>query len=87
MDDVMVDVTGIPGVEVDDEVTLVGCDGDRRIGIGDLARWCGTIPYEILCGIGRRVARTYRQGPVPVVPAVRGTPAATEASADASKPA
>lgn len=68
MDYIMVDVTGIPGVEVDDEVTLVGRDGDERVTVHDLARWCGTIPYEILCGIGRRVARTYRQGPALATP-------------------
>ena len=68
MDYIMVDVTGIPGVEVDDEITLVGRDGDERIGVVDLAHWCGTIPYEILCGIGRRVARTYRQGPAVATP-------------------
>ena len=62
MDYVMVDVTHIPGVRVDDEVTLVGRDGEARLGIEDLARWGDTIPYEILCGIGRRVVRTYRGG-------------------------
>ena len=63
MDYAMVDVTDIPGVRVDDEATLVGRDGDETIGVADLARWADTIPYEILCGIGRRVHRTYAQGP------------------------
>ena len=64
MDYAMVDVTDIPGVRVDDEATLVGRDGDERIGVADLAGWADTIPYEILCGIGRRVMRTYAEAPV-----------------------
>ena len=79
MDYVMVDVTHIPGVRVDDEVTLVGRDGAERVGVEDLARWADTIPYEILCGIGRRVLRTYRSGPPAAV--------AGEGSASGSVPA
>jgi alanine racemase len=86
MDYVMVDVTHIPGVRVDDEVTLVGRDGEARLGIEDLARWGDTIPYEILCGIGRRVVRTYRGGasesplaPLSAAGTVAGTVAATVA--------
>lgn len=78
MDYVTVDVTGIPGVSVDDEVTLVGRDGDEEVSVADLATWSGTIPYEILCGIGRRVARTYRQSGRPRTP---GVPAAADESA------
>ena len=62
MDYVMVDVTSIPGVRVDDEVTLVGRDGDASISMAELAGWADTITYEILCGLGRRVVRTYRDG-------------------------
>ena len=83
MDYVMVDVTHIPGVRVDDEVTLVGRDGEHSIGIDDLARWADTIPYEILCGLGRRVVRTYREGPPE---AVRPRRAASRRSATASAP-
>jgi alanine racemase len=46
-----VDVTGIAGVVVGDEVVLLG-DG---VSAGDHARWCGTIAYEILCGVRGRV--------------------------------
>jgi alanine racemase len=74
MDYVTVDVTRIPGVEVDDVVTLVGADGDLRIRVEDLANWGETISYEILCGIGRRVVRTYVDGSRPVAPP--GPPAA-----------
>jgi alanine racemase len=61
MDWIMLDVTGIEGVAVGDEVTLLGPDpmGDC-ISAEELAEKAGTIPYEILCGIStRRVRRVY----------------------------
>ncbi len=42
-----------------DEVILVGEDGDERITCEDLAQWAGTIPYEILTNINTRVPRVY----------------------------
>jgi alanine racemase len=60
MDYATVDVTDIPDVVVGDRVTLVGRDGDDEILMTDVARWAGTIPYEIPCRFGRRVARLYR---------------------------
>jgi alanine racemase len=80
MDYVMVDVTHIPGVRVDDEVTLVGRDDGARIGVEDLARWADTIPYEILCGIGRRVVRTYRDSTTDPTAAPSWGPAAAAAT-------
>ena len=62
MDYAMVDVSHIADVEVDDEVTLVGRDGDLEVRVEDLAAWAETIPYEIICGLGRRVVRTYVEG-------------------------
>jgi alanine racemase len=62
MDYVMVDVTDVPAVRVGDEVTLLGRDGEKRIGAQDLAAWADTVPYEIFCGIGRRVVRIYVDG-------------------------
>ena len=59
MDYVCVDVTDVPGASVGDVATLVGRDGDERIRVEALARLADTIPYEILCGIGRRVKRRY----------------------------
>ena len=59
MDYVSVDVTDVPDAAVGDVVTLVGPDGSERIRVEDLARLAETIPYEILCGIGRRVKRRY----------------------------
>jgi len=59
MDLTTVDVTGIPGVEVGDEVILLGeCNG-KHIDAGEHARICETIPYEILCSISKRVPRVY----------------------------
>jgi len=43
----VVDVTDLQGVAVGDEVVLLG----EGVTAEDHARWCGTIPYEILCGI------------------------------------
>jgi len=61
MDWIMLDVTGIEGVAVGDDVTLLGPDpmGDC-ISAEELAEKAGTIPYEIFCGIStRRVRRVY----------------------------
>jgi alanine racemase len=57
MDYTMIDVGHIEGCAVGDLVTLIGKDGDERIRVEDLARKTGTIPYEITCGIGKRVRR------------------------------
>jgi alanine racemase len=55
MDQIVVDVSVLPEVRLGDEVTLVGCDGAERINVDDLASQAGTISWEILSGIGRRV--------------------------------
>lgn len=60
MDMTMVDVTDIPSVQVGDAVTLIGRDGEDAIWADDLAKWSGTIPYEILCAIGPRIPRLYQ---------------------------
>jgi alanine racemase len=58
MDQLMVDA-GDGAVEVGDEVVLLGRDGDAEITADEWADRLGTIGYEIVCGIGRRVPRTY----------------------------
>jgi alanine racemase len=40
--------------------TLIGSDGGDTIGLDDFAAMAGTISYEILTGLGHRVARVYR---------------------------
>ena len=57
MDQIVVDVSMLPEVRLGDEVTLVGRDGAERIDVDDLASQAGTISWEILSGIGRRVER------------------------------
>jgi len=62
MDYLTVDVGHIPGVSVGDEVVLIGESGSERIGATELAERAGTIPYEILTRLGKRVVRVYRGG-------------------------
>lgn len=57
MDLCLIDVTGVPGVRVGDEVVLLGSQGTERICADELAALAGTISYEILCGVGPRVPR------------------------------
>lgn len=61
MDWIMLDVTDIPGISVGDEVVLLGCDSQGNcVRAEELAEWAGTIPYEIFCGISKRVPRVYK---------------------------
>ena len=55
----MADVTEVPGVRVGQEVVLIGAQGAEAIGADELALRSGTIAYEILCGVGKRVPRAY----------------------------
>jgi alanine racemase len=57
MDLTMVDVTNIEGVEVGDEVALLGRQGEEQISAEEMGRVRATIPYEVLCGVGARVRR------------------------------
>ncbi|HEV2426258.1 MAG TPA: alanine racemase [Terriglobia bacterium] len=59
MDLTLVDVTDIPGVEVGDEVILIGSSEHCRITAQEIATEVGTVPYEVLCSIGKRVPRLY----------------------------
>lgn len=59
MDQLMVDVTEIPDVEYESEVILIGKSGQEVITADDLANLIGTIGYEIVCGISKRVEREY----------------------------
>ena len=60
MDWIMIDVTGIPDVATGDEVVLMGADGTGScVRAEEIAEWSGTIPYEIFCGISKRVPRVY----------------------------
>ena len=61
MDQMMVDVTHIPNVQLEDKVTLVGCDGDETITMEQIAATADSFNYEFVCGISRRVPRFYYQ--------------------------
>ena len=60
MDLTLVDVTEAPGVSLDDQVTLLGHDGESSITAEELGELAGTISYEITCGVSNRVPRIYR---------------------------
>lgn len=60
MDQMMVDVTDIPGVAEGDVATVIGRDGDAYISADEVAAEAETIPYEILCSLSRpRLPRVY----------------------------
>ncbi len=59
MDQMMADVTDIPGVVPGDVVTLMGRDGNERITAEDIAGWAGTISYEVLLAATGRVPREW----------------------------
>lgn len=59
MDMCMVDVTPPPDVKVGEEVVLIGSQGKERITADEIAKLTGTITYEVVCGISKRVPRIY----------------------------
>lgn len=59
MDFTMVDVTEIPKVSCGDEVVLIGKQGQEQITTEEIAEKIDSIPYEVLCLIGKRVPRIY----------------------------
>jgi alanine racemase len=62
MDQCMIDLTDVGEVKVGDEVILMGTDGNLKFDADDIAPLLGTINYEVLCMIGRRVPRVYTRG-------------------------
>lgn len=59
MDQMMVDVTNIPDVKDGDSVIIMGSDGKNTVSAEELANIAGTINYEIVCDVGKRVPRVY----------------------------
>lgn len=59
MDQFMVDITGIDGVSLEDEVVLVGKQGDNFISIEEVGNMAHSFNYELACSISRRVPRVY----------------------------
>jgi len=60
MDFIMVDVTDIPRVSVGDEVVLIGKQGREQITCEEIAEKINSISYDVLCSIGKRVPRIYK---------------------------
>ena len=65
MDMTMIDVTDVPGVQLRDEVVVLGAQegplGKDAIGADEIAEAIGTIPWEVLTSVSRRVPRFYRE--------------------------
>ena len=59
MDLTIIDVTNVPEVALNDEVTLFGVAGEKQVPVEELAKIVGTLSYEITCRIGPRVPRIY----------------------------
>ncbi len=60
MDFIMADVTDIPRVSAGDEVILMGRQGKEQITPEEIADKINSIPYEVLCSVGKRVPRIYK---------------------------
>jgi alanine racemase len=56
MDQCMIDVTNVHNINKGDEAIIFGREG---VTVDDLARWLGTINYEVSCLIGKRIPRIY----------------------------
>lgn len=59
MDQMMADVTSIPGVALGDKVTLIGRDGSEQITMEQLGALSGRFNYELACCLGKRIPRVY----------------------------
>ena len=61
MDQTMIDITDVPDAAIGSVVTLIGKDGNDCITADDLAGIYGTIGYEVVCGISKRIPRIFMQ--------------------------
>lgn len=59
MDQFMVDITDIPDVNIEDEVTLVGTDGNAKLTMEEVSGLAHSFNYELPCRISHRVPRVY----------------------------
>ncbi len=59
MDMTMIDLSGFSRPEVGDEVVIMGRQAGEEVTVDDIAQWAGTINYEIMCRISKRVVRVY----------------------------
>lgn len=63
MDQLLVDVGGVPHGQPGDMVTVIGRDGGEVIGAGEVAGQAGTITNELLSRLGGRMAKIYHPAP------------------------
>ncbi|NLY44146.1 MAG: alanine racemase [Clostridiaceae bacterium] len=61
MDQCMIDVTGVEGVSIGDEVIVFGDSNGCSISADDIAEQMGTINYEVVCAVGKRIPRVYME--------------------------
>ncbi|MDD3571095.1 MAG: alanine racemase [Lachnospiraceae bacterium] len=61
MDQCMVDITEIDGVNIEDEVVLMGKMANEEISADEIAKLIGTINYEVVCMVDKRVPRVYKK--------------------------
>jgi len=66
MDLTMVDLESVPDARVGDEVVMFGEQGGASLPLAEVARGSETLPYEIMCTIGKRVTKIYLRGGRPV---------------------
>ncbi|MGZ4163251.1 MAG: alanine racemase [Tumebacillaceae bacterium] len=64
MDQLMLDVTDVPEAKLGDQVVLYGHQGEECISLEEVAGHIGTINYEVICALGRRVPRCYLENGV-----------------------
>jgi alanine racemase len=62
MDQLILDVSAVPGVAEGDEVLLLGRSGPDEVGVAEVAEWAGMHRNEVLSTVGRRVPRVYLKG-------------------------
>ena len=62
MDQCMADITDIPDAKENSIVTVIGRDGDEAVTTEEVAEKMGTVNYEIVCLIGKRVPRVFYRG-------------------------
>jgi alanine racemase len=63
MDLTMIDVTNIDGVSLNDEVVIIGRQGNESISADEIALRTGTINYEVVTAIAPRVPRKFTDSP------------------------
>jgi alanine racemase len=59
MDQCMLQMDQVPDAQIKDEVILIGSQGEENITAEELADTWGTINYEVICGLARRLPRFY----------------------------